>query len=76
MTPVGTATVDQLVRSYSGAGGIALTAVLATLLAFRLFSRELAAPLPRRVCSVLDGSIALLFVLFILIVAERFHVLG
>jgi hypothetical protein len=76
VSPIGATEVAQLVRSFSGAIGIGLTTLLGSLLLLRLFSRELAAPLPRRVSGALDGSIALLFVLFILIVVERFHVLG
>jgi hypothetical protein len=76
MMPIDAIEVAQLVRSFSGAIGIALTVLLGSLLLFRLFARELAAPLPRRLSGALNGSIALFFVLFILIVVERFHVLG
>ena len=71
-----TALVSGFVRTDSGPVGVALSLVLAGLLTFRLFARELATPLPRAALRTLDGSIAVLFVLFALIVVERFHVLG
>jgi len=45
-------------------------------LALRLLARELASPMPRVVVHHSISLIAVLFVLFVLIVVERFHVLG
>ena len=76
MSPLVATTMASWVRADSGPVGIAVTLALAGLLTARLFARELASPMPRLAVRTLDGSIAVLFVLFALIVSERFHVLG
>ncbi len=68
--------VAGFVRADSGPAGVALALVLGGLLTARLFARELAAPLPPVIARSLDGTIAVLFVLFVALVGERFHVLG
>lgn len=70
------ASVTSFVRADSGVVGVTVCLVLAGLLLFRLFTRELATPLPRLVVRSVEVSIVVLFVLFALIVVERFHVLG
>ena len=76
MSPLLAVTVAGFVRADSGPAGVALALVLGGLLTFRLFARELASPLPTVVVRSLDGCIAVLFVLFLVLVGERFHVLG
>ena len=70
------ASLATFVRADSGPVGAALALVLGGLLTVRLFARELASPMPRTVVRSLDSAIAVLFVLFALLVEERFHVLG
>jgi len=64
------------IRADSTVVGIALSVVLGGLLLVRMFTRELATAPPQLLIRSLDISIALLFVVFTIIIWERFHVLG
>jgi hypothetical protein len=64
------------IRADSTVVGITISLVLGGLLVVRMFTRELATAPPQLLIRSLDVSIALLFVLFALIIWERFHVLG
>ena len=70
------ASISTFVRADSGVVGVTISLVLGAVLLFRLLARELVSPMPRVVVRSLDAVIAVLFVLFALIVVERFHVLG
>ena len=68
--------ISSFIHADSGVYGVTFAVVLGAILLFRLLARELASPMPRVVVRSLDSLIAVLFVLFVLIVVERFHVLG
>ncbi len=64
------------IRADSTVAGITISLVLGGLLVVRMFTRELATAPPQVLIRSLDVSIALLFVVFAIIIWERFHVLG
>jgi hypothetical protein len=67
---------DQFVRSYSGTIGIAITVGLLALLVIRMLAQEGGASFSPALGHLLDGSITFILIVFIAIVAVRFHVLA
>jgi hypothetical protein len=76
MTWIAALSMATFIRADSTVVGITISLVLGGLLVVRMFTRELATAPPQLFIRSLDVSIALLFVLFALIIWERFHVLG
>jgi hypothetical protein len=76
MLALNSASFDQFVRSYSAAIGIAITVGLLTLLMTRMIAQEADRTISPALGHLVDGSITFILIMFIAIVAIRFHVLA